>query len=81
MRPPARPQPAKVAAIEYPREPGKDEAYAWLCTAKAAWVADALLGARAQVRCARGASAAAWLHCRAAARAALALKVTTPRPI
>lgn len=43
--------PAKVACIEYPREPGKDDPYPWLCIWKAVWVADSLLGPRAQVRC------------------------------
>jgi hypothetical protein len=47
--PPALLQPAKVACVEYPREPGKDEQYAWVCLYKAVAVADALLGARAQV--------------------------------
>lgn len=42
-------QPAKLACIEYPREPSKDEAYAWVCLYKAVWVADAVLGMRAQV--------------------------------
>lgn len=46
-------QPAKVACIEYPREPGKDEQYAWVCLFKAVWVADAMLGVRAQVRVGR----------------------------
>ncbi|WIA13678.1 hypothetical protein OEZ85_007238 [Tetradesmus obliquus] len=41
-------QPAKLACIEYPREPSKDEAYAWVCLYKAVWVADAVLGMRAQ---------------------------------
>jgi hypothetical protein len=45
-----KPQPTKVTCIEYPREPGKDEQYAWVCLFKAAWVADALLGVRTQVR-------------------------------
>jgi hypothetical protein len=44
-------QPAKLACIEYPREPSKDEAYAWVCLYKAVWVADAVLGMRAQVGC------------------------------
>jgi hypothetical protein len=42
-------QPAKLACIEYPREPSKDEAYAWVCLYKAVWVADSVLGMRAQV--------------------------------
>jgi hypothetical protein len=42
-------QPAKLACIEYPREPSKDEAYAWVCLYKAVWVADAVMGMRAQV--------------------------------
>jgi hypothetical protein len=42
-------QPAKLACIEYPREPSKDESYAWVCLYKAVWVADAVLGMRAQV--------------------------------
>ena len=43
-------QPAKVVCIEYPREPGKDEQYAWVCLNKAVAVADAMLGFRSQVR-------------------------------
>jgi hypothetical protein len=39
-------QPAKAACIEYPREAGKDEQYPWLCSAKAALVADSTVGVR-----------------------------------
>lgn len=42
-------QPAKVACIEYAREAGKDEQYPWVCLWKAVWVADSVLGPRAQV--------------------------------
>ncbi|KAG2434787.1 hypothetical protein HXX76_007672 [Chlamydomonas incerta] len=39
-------QPGKVLCIEYPREAGRDEAYPWLCGAKAAAIADGVLGPR-----------------------------------
>jgi hypothetical protein len=39
----------RVACIEYPREAGKDEQYPWVCMWKAVWVADTMLGLRAQV--------------------------------
>lgn len=43
-------QPLKIVAIEYPREPAKDEQYAWVCLYKAVHVADSILGSRGQVR-------------------------------
>ena len=42
-------QPLKIACIEYPREPAKDEQYAWVCLYKAVYVADSILGVRSQV--------------------------------
>lgn len=42
-------QPAKVVCVEYPKDAGKEDAYAWVCLVKAAHVADLLLGARPQV--------------------------------
>ncbi len=33
-----------MVAIEYPKEPSKDEIYAWVCGAKAEAITDAVLG-------------------------------------
>lgn len=38
--------PGKVPCVEYPREPGRDEQYAWVCLYKAINVADTIIGPR-----------------------------------
>jgi len=42
----AAPAAPGVACIEYPKESARDEASPWLCVEKAAWVGDAIIGAR-----------------------------------
>ncbi|GIM03682.1 hypothetical protein Vretimale_8354, partial [Volvox reticuliferus] len=41
-------QPSKVLCIEYPREASRDEQYPWLCSHKAAAIADVVMGPRSQ---------------------------------